>query len=148
MSTNPSTAATFSHAKWSNMNFEQVGKDRNGPPSWLTEYWSKYSVGKGQPGKGSNVDLAGKGSLGDLVGNSEGTVSRQNYWAPSFGNWPTHTVSKYLICTSFSTSKFVSNSDPSNINILQEPKIPIGKLCPENWKYFQGSCYLLRNQVK
>ena len=80
------------------INFEQVGKDRNGPPSWLTEYWSKYSVGKGQPGKGSNVDLAGKGSLGDLVGNSEGTVSRQNYWAPSFGNWPTHTVSKSSIC--------------------------------------------------
>ena len=80
------------------INFDQVGKDRNGPPSWLTEYWSKYSVGKGQPGKGSNVDLAGKGSLGDLVGNSEGTVSRQNYWAPSFGNWPTHTVSKSSIC--------------------------------------------------
>ena len=37
------------------------------------------------------------GTLGNLVGSSEGTESRQNYWAPSFGNWPTHTVSKSAI---------------------------------------------------
>ena len=41
--------------------------------------------------------LGNLGSLGNLVGSSEGTESRQNYWAPSFGNWPTHTVSKSSI---------------------------------------------------
>lgn len=37
--------------------------------------------------------------------------------------------------------------DPSNINILEEPETPPGQLCPTNWDYFGGSCYLLRNQV-
>ena len=80
-------------------------------------------------------------------------LPRQNYWDPTFGRWPTHTVSKYPL--GWGTGRYFSvsfliclNPDPSNINILQEPQIPIGKLCPENWKYFQGSCYLLRNQVK
>ena len=50
---------------------------------------------------GSNMGNLGNpgymGNLGNLVGSSEGTESRQNYWAPSFGNWPTHTVSKLSI---------------------------------------------------
>ena len=77
-------------------------------------------------------------------------LPRQNYWDPTFGRWPTHTVSKYIIYQLYCSVFFLIclNPDPSNINILQEPQIPIGKLCPENWKYFQGSCYLLRNQVK
>ena len=37
--------------------------------------------------------------------------------------------------------------DPSNINILEKPQTPPGQLCPTNWDYFGGSCYLLRNQV-
>ena len=93
-----------------------MGQSKNGPPAWLTEYWSKYSVGnaevigsngnlvgsnQGNLGGNSNLGNPGNpGSLGNLLGNSEGTESRQNYWAPSFGNWPTHTVSKLSsICT-------------------------------------------------
>ena len=49
----------------------------------------------GNPGNMGNLGNPGNlGNLGNLAGSSEGTESRQNYWAPSFGNWPTHTVSK------------------------------------------------------
>ena len=79
---------------------EKVGQSPNGPPAWLTEYWSKYSVGNAEA-VGTNGNLMGnQGNLGNfvnLVGAGEGTESRQNYWAPSFGNWPTHTVSKSSI---------------------------------------------------
>ena len=51
-------------------------------------------VGSNQGNLGGNSNLGNPGSLGNLLGSSEGTESRQNYWAPSFGNWPTHTVSK------------------------------------------------------
>ena len=60
-------------------------------------------VGSNQGNLGGNSNLGNLGNLGNpgnlgnlgnLLGSSEGTESRQNYWAPSFGNWPTHTVSK------------------------------------------------------
>ena len=90
----------------------EVGQSKNGPPAWLAEYWNKYSVGNtevvgsntGNLVGGSNMGNQGNlgnygslGSLGNILGSSEGTESRQNYWAPSFGNWPTHTVSKSSI---------------------------------------------------
>ena len=38
--------------------------------------------------------------------------------------------------------------DPSNVNILEVATTPDGQPCPPFWDHFQGSCYLLRNQVQ
>ena len=59
-----------------------------GPPAWLVDYWSPNQGG--QEGQGGREGEGGK--VGEVV---EDTESRQNYWAPEFGFWPTHTVSKF-----------------------------------------------------
>ena len=76
-------------------------------------------------------------------------LARQNYWDPAIGLWPTHTVSKWSWWLHPAPSHYTCcvSSDPSNINILEEPATPPGQLCPDNWTHFRGSCYLLRNQV-
>ena len=79
------------------------------------------------PSQGSWVQDVDGGQF--ISGGDQSDFSdRQNYYDTRFGSWPTGTV------------------NPSNINILDEPKIAPGAICPENWIYFRGSCYLLRNQ--